>query len=87
MWVPTIPLERVIGLKAQAGDNMQGVERITTPDVFASSVFDKMRSIAGDDELPASKSSDVKHITPEEAIKELLEMQRVSAVQSPTASR
>jgi hypothetical protein len=87
MWVPTIHLEKVIGSKVLAGDNMQGVKRIITPDVFASSVFDKMRSIAGDDELPASKSSDVKHITPEEAIKELLEMQRVSVVQSPTASR
>ena len=87
MWVPTIPLGRAIGSKVLAGDNMQGVERITTPDVFASSVFDKMRSIAGDDELPASKSSDVKHIAPEEAIKELLEMQRVSVVQSPTASQ
>ena len=87
MWVPTIPLEKVIGSKVQAGDNKHGVERITTPDVFASSVFDKMRTIAGDEVLPASKSSSVVHITPEDAIKELLEMQRVSVIHPLTASQ
>jgi hypothetical protein len=66
---------------------MRGVERITAPDVFVDDVFSKMRAIAGDDELPASKSSDVKHITPEEAIRELLEMQHVSVVQTLTASQ
>lgn len=66
---------------------MRGVERITTPDVFAVDVFSKMRAIAGDDDLPSIKPSDVKHITPEEAIRELLEMQRVSVVLSPTASQ
>lgn len=75
------------GSKAPAGDDMQGVERITVPDVFAASVFNKMQDIVGVEELPASKSSDVKHITPEEAIRELLEMQRVSVVLSPTASQ
>lgn len=87
MLVPTTLLERVIGSKVRAGDNMRGVERITTPDVFADAVFSKMRAIAGDDELPSSKPSDVKHITPEQAIRELLEMQRVNAVQTPTASQ
>ena len=75
------------GSKVQAGDSMRGVERIREPDVFAADVFSKMQAIAGDDELPASKSSGVKHVTPEEAIKELLEMQHVSVVLSPTASQ
>lgn len=66
---------------------MRSVERIATPDVLAEDVFSKMRAIAGNDDLPGIKLSDVKHITPEEAIKELLEMQRVSVVLSPTASR
>jgi hypothetical protein len=87
MLVPTTLPEKVIGSRVQAGDNMRGVERITTPDVFADDVFSKMRAIAGDDELPSSKPSDVRHITPEQAIRELLEMQHVSVVQTPTASQ
>jgi hypothetical protein len=66
---------------------MRGVKRIITPDDFTASVFSKMQAIAGDDALPPSKSSGVTHITPEEAIRELLEIQRVSVVLSPTASQ
>ena len=87
MLVPTTHQAREIGLKVQAGDNMHGVERIITPDDFTASVFDKMRTIAGDEVLPASKSSGVVHITPEDAIKELLEMQRVSVIHPLTASQ
>jgi hypothetical protein len=64
---------------------MQGIERVTTPDDFAASVFNKMHAIAGEDELPQSKSSGVVHVTPEDAIKELIEMQRASE-QLPPAS-
>ena len=87
MLVPTTHQAREIGLKVQAGDSMRGVERIITPDDFTASVFDKMRAIAGDEVLPASKSSGVMHVTPEDAIKELLVMQQVSVVLSPTASQ
>jgi hypothetical protein len=87
MLVPTTHLAREIGSKEQAGDSMRGVERIITPDDFTASVFSKMHAIAGDDTLPQSKSSGVTHISPEEAIRELLEMQRVSVVLSPTASQ
>ena len=87
MLVPTTHQAREIGLKVQAGDNMHGVERIITPDDFTASVFDKMRAIAGDEVLPANKSSCVVHVTPEDAIKELLVMQHVSVVPSPTASQ
>jgi hypothetical protein len=87
MLVPTTRQAREIGSKVQAGDSMRGVERIITPDDFADSVFSKMHAIAGDDIIPPSKSSGVTHITPEEAIRELLEMQRVSVVLSPTASQ
>ncbi len=85
MLVPTTHLAREIGSRAQAGDSMRGVERITTPDNFTANVFNKMHAIAGDDEMPSIKSSGTIHITPEEAIRELLEMQRVSAVLPPTA--
>lgn len=66
---------------------MHGVERIITPDDFTASVFDKMRAVVGDDELPTSKSSGVVHITPEDALKELIAMQRVSVVHLLTASQ
>jgi hypothetical protein len=87
MLVPTTRQVKEIGSKVQAGDSMRGVERIIIPDDFTASVFSKMQAIAGDDIIPQSKSSGVTHITPEEAIRELLEMQRVSAVLSPTASQ
>jgi hypothetical protein len=64
---------------------MQGVERIITPDDFTANVFSRMQAIAGDDALPQNKSSGVMCVTPEEAIRELLEMQRVSVILSPTA--
>jgi hypothetical protein len=64
---------------------MHGVERIITPDDFTASVFDKMRAVVGDDVLPANKSSGVVHITPEDAIRELIVMQQVS-VQHPLTS-
>ena len=66
---------------------MQGIERIITPDAFATSVFDKMRAIAGDEILPANKSSGVTHITPEDAIKELLEIQHASVAHLPVSSQ
>jgi hypothetical protein len=87
MLVQTTHQAREIGSKVQAGDSMRGVKRIITPDDFTASVFSKMQAIAGDDALPPSKSSGVTHITPEEAIRELLEIQRVSVVLSPTASQ
>ena len=85
MLVPTTHQAREIGLKVQAGDNMHGVERIITPDDFTASVFDKMRAIAGDEVLPTNKSSGVVHITPEDALKELIAMQQVSE-QHPLAA-
>jgi hypothetical protein len=87
MLVPTTHRAREIGSKAQAGDSMQGVERIITPDDFTANVFNKMHAIAGDNELPSIKSSETIHITPEEAIRELLEMQRVSAAHPLTSSQ
>ena len=66
---------------------MQGIERIITPDIFTASVFDKMRAIAGDDALPDIKSSGVVHVTPEDAIKELLAMQQVSEQRPLTSSQ
>jgi hypothetical protein len=87
MLVQTTHQVRETGSKAQAGDSMRGIERIITPDDFTASVFSKMHAIAGDDVIPQSKSSGVMCVTPEEAIRELLEMQRVSAVLSPTASQ
>ena len=87
MLVPTTHQAREIGLKVQAGDNMHGVERIITPDDFTASVFDKMRAVVGDEVLPANKSSGVVHVTPEEAIKELLVMQQVSEQRPLTSSQ
>jgi hypothetical protein len=85
MLVQTTHQVKETGSKVQAGDSMRGVERIITPDDFTASVFSKMHAIAGDDDLPTSKTSGVVHITPEDAIKELLEIQRISEVHPLTA--
>ncbi len=76
---------RVTGSKVRAGDSMRGVERIVTPDDFTANVFSRMQAIAGGDALPPSKSSGVTHITPEEAIRELLEIHRASVVHPLTS--
>lgn len=87
MSVQTTLQEREIGSRVLAGDNMRGVERIVEPDDFTASVFQKIHSIVGDDAGVEPKSPEIKHITVEEAIRELLQLERASEVHLLTASQ
>ena len=81
-------LAKVIGSKEQLGASMRGVERINQHDTLAAAVFAQIQSIVADEPVSANTAASViRHVSVEEAVRELLEMQRASAQCAPSASQ
>lgn len=81
-------LAKVIGSKEQLGANMRNVERINQPDPLAAAVFAQIQSIVADEPVSANTADPViRHVSVEEAMRELIEMQRFSAQCAPSASQ
>lgn len=67
---------------------MRGVERISQPDQLAAAVYAQIHSIIGVPEpLPDVRQNNVRHVSVEDAMRELLEMQQISAEHPPASSQ
>jgi hypothetical protein len=85
---PTFQLAKVTGSKEPHGDNMwsiDSVERMHQSDPLKDSVFAKIHEIIGPEEIVIPKNTAVRHVSVEEAIKELLSVEASSAQSSPSA--
>lgn len=80
-------LEKVIGSKAPLGVLDVSIERIKPRDHLAEEVFGKILDIIGDDLVAAKSTEPVRHVSVEDAMRELLEISRSSAQCAPSASQ